>query len=188
MRKWESPIQMMRFTEDANDGVWTDKSHYLLLYALTMMVKPDHAIEIGSRRGGSAIWIARAMEELICIDAFVSSHGGAPGFLPHFHYNLKEMGLDHRVTLIHELSSIAVHQAPLSCGLLFIDGDHSYEGCKADIAAYAPRVKSGGALVIHDSIVEPSVRAAIGDSESILARFVSTEMENHQGVWIGFKI
>lgn len=82
MKKWESPLQLLRFTEDASDGVWVDKAHNFILYALTMMVRPQVAIEIGSRRGGSAMWIARAMEELneghlTCIDAFVDRHGGA---------------------------------------------------------------------------------------------------------------
>jgi predicted O-methyltransferase YrrM len=193
MKKWESALQMLRFTEDASDGVTTDKSHCLILYALTMMVRPKIAIEIGSRRGGSAIWIARAMEEnnfghLTCIDAFVDRHGGAQGFLPHFHYNIKEMGLDHRITLIHALSTDAVSQASQECELLFIDGDHSYDGCLADIQNYVPRVRSGGALMIHDSLSESGVTRAIKDSENVLSSFFSTEVENRQGVWIGFKI
>lgn len=34
--------------------------------------------------------------------------------------------------------------------VLFIDGDHSYEGCKADIDKYAPFVKPGGVILFHD--------------------------------------
>ena len=33
---------------------------------------------------------------------------------------------------------------------IFIDGDHSYEACKADIAAWAPLVKKGGVIAFHD--------------------------------------
>ena len=33
---------------------------------------------------------------------------------------------------------------------VFIDADHSYEGCAADIAAWAPKVKPGGWLCGHD--------------------------------------
>lgn len=34
--------------------------------------------------------------------------------------------------------------------LLFIDGDHSYEGVKADFNNYSPFVRSGGIIAFHD--------------------------------------
>lgn len=35
--------------------------------------------------------------------------------------------------------------------LLFIDGDHSYAGCKADIDAWFPHIAPGGIIAFHDS-------------------------------------
>jgi predicted O-methyltransferase YrrM len=34
--------------------------------------------------------------------------------------------------------------------LLFIDGDHTYEGVKKDWEMYSPLVRSGGLIVFHD--------------------------------------
>ena len=34
--------------------------------------------------------------------------------------------------------------------LLFIDGDHSYEGCKADIDSWYPYMKFEGVMLFHD--------------------------------------
>jgi hypothetical protein len=34
--------------------------------------------------------------------------------------------------------------------LLFIDGDHTYEGVKADYDLYGPLVRRGGVLAFHD--------------------------------------
>jgi predicted O-methyltransferase YrrM len=34
--------------------------------------------------------------------------------------------------------------------LLFIDGDHSFEGVRADSEMYMPLVRSGGLVVFHD--------------------------------------
>jgi predicted O-methyltransferase YrrM len=34
--------------------------------------------------------------------------------------------------------------------LLFIDGDHTYEGVKEDWEMYSPLVRSGGLIVFHD--------------------------------------
>jgi len=36
--------------------------------------------------------------------------------------------------------------------LLFIDGDHSYEGVKADFDNYSPLVRPGGLIVFHDIV------------------------------------
>lgn len=41
-------------------------------------------------------------------------------------------------------------QAQLQYDLIYIDGDHSYEGCKADIINSIPLVKPGGYLVADD--------------------------------------
>ena len=35
--------------------------------------------------------------------------------------------------------------------VLYIDGDHSYEGCKADYDKYEPYVRKGGLILIHDT-------------------------------------
>lgn len=34
--------------------------------------------------------------------------------------------------------------------MVFIDGDHSYEGCSGDIMLWTPMIKSGGLMSIHD--------------------------------------
>lgn len=35
--------------------------------------------------------------------------------------------------------------------VLFIDGDHSYEGCKADIDNWYPRMAENGVMLFHDA-------------------------------------
>lgn len=37
-----------------------------------------------------------------------------------------------------------------SVDLVYIDADHSYEGCKADIEAWWPKLVSGGVMAFHD--------------------------------------
>lgn len=34
--------------------------------------------------------------------------------------------------------------------MVFVDGDHSYEGCRGDIEAWGPHVRTGGVIAIHD--------------------------------------
>jgi hypothetical protein len=46
---------------------------------------------------------------------------------------------------------------------VFIDGDHSYEGCSRDIEAWLPKVKPGGWLMGHDYTIRPGVKRAVDD-------------------------
>lgn len=53
---------------------------------------------------------------------------------------------------IYRMDSLAASQQfdDRSLDFVYIDADHSYEGCKRDILAWAPKVKSGGILAGHD--------------------------------------
>ncbi len=42
------------------------------------------------------------------------------------------------------------HFSNESVDCVFIDGDHSYEGAKADINTWVPKVKPGGSLLFDD--------------------------------------
>lgn len=56
-----------------------------------------------------------------------------------------------RAKIIRKESREAAKQIPDgSLDFVFIDADHSYEGCKADIDAWTPKVRSGGLITGHD--------------------------------------
>jgi len=50
-----------------------------------------------------------------------------------------------------------------SIDLLFIDGDHSYEGCTADLENWYPKVQPGGHVLLHDSYNGCAVQDSILD-------------------------
>lgn len=47
-------------------------------------------------------------------------------------------------------TSTAMHPTAPLCDVVYIDGDHSYEGAKSDVYLYSSNVKVGGYLVIDD--------------------------------------
>lgn len=49
---------------------------------------------------------------------------------------------------------------------VFIDADHSYEGCLADIRAWMPKIRSGGWMTGHDygHWAYPGVRQAVSET------------------------
>lgn len=47
--------------------------------------------------------------------------------------------------------------------ILFIDGDHSYEGCYNDLNNWFPNLKKGGHVILHDSYQRYNIDEAITD-------------------------
>lgn len=50
-----------------------------------------------------------------------------------------------------------------SLDFVFIDGDHTYEGCKRDILAWMPKIKRGGWITGHDYHEFPGVKQAVDE-------------------------
>jgi predicted O-methyltransferase YrrM len=47
--------------------------------------------------------------------------------------------------------------------VLFVDGDHSYAGCSADLNAFLPRLASSGHVLLHDCYAGRDVQPAVLD-------------------------
>ncbi len=47
--------------------------------------------------------------------------------------------------------------------VLFVDGDHSYEGCLADLRTFFPRLAPGGHVLVHDCYAGREVQTAVID-------------------------
>jgi hypothetical protein len=60
------------------------------------------------------------------------------------------------VTFITADSSATDFPEPLD--VLFIDGDHTYEGVKADFLRHEPNVKKGGVILFHDPCVYDGIQ------------------------------
>lgn len=62
-----------------------------------------------------------------------------------------------------------------SLDFVFIDADHSYEGCKADIEAWAPKVREGGWISGHD-YDNPGTDMGVKQAVSEFAKGKSVEL------------
>ena len=76
-----------------------------------------------------------------------------------------------RLRFIREPSLVAVREfEDASLDFVFIDGDHRYEPCLADIEAWTPKVRPGGMVIGHDfnhprwTGVTQAVREVFGDA------------------------
>ncbi|MEC9022408.1 MAG: class I SAM-dependent methyltransferase [Pseudomonadota bacterium] len=122
-------------------------------------------LEIGSFLGASSIALALGClgtsKRVICVDTFEGNSTdfvkgnnnvwwNGNSYLPLFSKNLERYGVQNVVVpVVGNSGQIAVdwHQ---DLDLLFIDGDHTIEGCTADLFNYVPFLRNNGLLLIHD--------------------------------------
>ena len=133
--------------------------------------KPNMVVaEIGTYDGTTTLHVAPIVKEengtYIAVDWFKGNEtlpAGTPGrshgydenqhdvVLTTFKNNIIIAGCDDIVT-IHDMPSLEAANLikDKSLDICFIDADHRYAAVKADILAYAPKVKDGGILSGHD--------------------------------------
>jgi predicted O-methyltransferase YrrM len=129
-------------------------------------------IEIGCFLGRSTAHLAKAIKssgksiDLHVIDSFVGESGeDNTGLRERFLSNMAEHGVGNAFRLHHGPSSSFAHLfADASVDFVFIDGDHSYEGCATDIRLYAPKVKPYGVIAGHDYYDAKGVRQAVDEA------------------------
>jgi predicted DCC family thiol-disulfide oxidoreductase YuxK len=86
----------------------------------------------------------------------------------HYEHALKatDFAADRRVVMREASAEAAQKLKDKSLSFVFIDADHSYDGCSADIEAWRGKVKPGGWLCGHDYGFEllPGVKKAVDDA------------------------
>lgn len=131
-----------------------------LLYGFVRSLRPQISVEIGSARGKSTCFIGMALKEngvgkLFAIDPHCrtawNDKDGVDTY-PLIVGNLRSLGLEDYVKIIREKSEVAARKWVSQIDLLFIDGDHSYDGVKHDWELYLPFVKQYGLVIFHDTL------------------------------------
>lgn len=118
-------------------------------------------LEIGTMNGGSLFLMARAAAAdatLVSVDLpRRPGRRGYPRWKETLYLDFASEGQSVRLVRADSHSRAAVEQVraafedePLD--LVFIDGDHSYEGVLRDYDLYAPLVRPGGLVALHDIV------------------------------------
>jgi predicted O-methyltransferase YrrM len=127
-----------------------------LLYRLARDARSGPFAEIGRFKGGSTIVFAAALPEgieLWSYDLHVAWRPDLPGdvFDKELNDALVRYGLGQKVHLV-VADSRTVDPPPAPLELVFVDGDHSYEGARADFERWGAFVRPGGHLLFHDAV------------------------------------
>ena len=146
-------LASINFRSGLGDSAW-------ILYALARSMKPETCVEIGSARGRSACHVGLALREngrgkLWAIDPHRPTDWNDDASVDTFGIltrNLGRLGLRRFVEVVRGDSVSAAASWTRPIDLLFIDGDHSYDGVKRDWEAFVPFVSPFGVVVFHDTL------------------------------------
>ncbi len=145
---------------------WFDLEEAIALQTAVKQLPPGSRVaELGSFQGKSSVAIASVLPPdsiLYCVDMFrgtILRRGEkrppteeiVKKNVEAFTKNIETFGVREKVNfLVMSTNEAAGQFEPEYFDLLFIDADHSYEGVKADLTNWYPKLKPGGWLFCDD--------------------------------------
>jgi predicted O-methyltransferase YrrM len=140
---------------------WQVKGEIARFMRIVESEPPATVLEVGTASGGTLFLLTRVAAPdalLVSVDLRRGQFGGGyPSWRAPLYRSFARKA--QRVRLVRGDSHAAgtrqriarvLEGRPLD--LLFVDGDHSYEGVKQDVADYAPLVRPGGIVAFHDIV------------------------------------
>jgi hypothetical protein len=138
-------------------------------YSLVANLKPRRALVIGSRHGYIPAVIALALKgngggTVDFVDAnysdavhgFDAAYGGVGYWEGRARERFAPLGLDEHVSMHVMRSSEFFGTCEAVFQYVYLDGDHSYEGCRFDFEHAAAHTEDGGLIVLHDvCVIDP---------------------------------
>jgi predicted O-methyltransferase YrrM len=121
-------------------------------------------VEIGSFKGASAYLLAagsaRQNTAIHCIDTFMAENvEESLGADTHAEFSRNVALFQERIVVHRGWSTQVAGEIAEHIDLLFVDGDHSYEGVSADLLHYLPKLATQGIVIMHDSAHPPVAQA-----------------------------
>lgn len=174
MKHTEESLNLTKSISDKIDNK-TFHHHYHILYDIANLYPNDYElnyVEIGCYAGGSAcLMLQRENTNVVSVDlgnpinpsvvmgnvSRLNKHGNIYNYIQGNSHNLDTY--NKLITYVNEVD------------ILFIDGDHSYNGVIQDFNIYSKLVKSGGYVVFddyNDYQLSPYVKRAVDDIVSNL--------------------
>jgi predicted O-methyltransferase YrrM len=151
---------------------WLTEEQARRLFAAASAVAPaGRVVEIGSFRGRSAVVLAAAGVDVVCIDPHAGSDRGpreiaadadrGAADLTAFRANLARAGVADRVRHVRAFSHLALADVAGPVDVLFVDGAHRFGPARADLEAWGARVAPGGRMLVHDAWSSVGVTLAL---------------------------
>lgn len=129
----------------------------LKILALQLPANPL-VINIGAGSGTSGLAFLESRPDLSLVTIDIENNDSPLGSLYSEREVMRQAGFGNQ----YDVRWLQLHMDSKSAGrtwaltgernpnMVFVDGDHSYEGCKGDIEAWLPYIVPGGIIAVHD--------------------------------------
>jgi MMP 1-O-methyltransferase len=132
------------------DGLLEDREGACLYMLARWGGRAGAVVEIGSWKGRSTWYLARGLADSGSPHRVIAIDPHLEGTREEFTRNLEATGIagrvEPRVARADEVDDVA---GPV--GVLWIDGDHSFEGVRRDFEQWFPLLETGGWVAFHDT-------------------------------------
>ena len=150
----EKRSELYKMRDAINTLGLQDLINYINEFSATSDMK---MIEIGSYAGESTTMFAKSFKEVIAIDPYLNDYDLSDITCQYMYltdvYNTFLNNIDNYKNISHikKTSDEAVNKISNDfVDFVYIDGLHTYEQVKKDIANYLPKIKNGGFIGGHD--------------------------------------
>jgi hypothetical protein len=138
-----------------NDWMVKESEARFLAYLATKAPAEGHIVEIGSWSAKSTSFLGQVaksvrQQPMYAIDLWDLAPWHSEGTWEFFRHTIRNLDLEETVVPIKADSREAGANWSSPISLLFIDGDHSYQGALSDYKFFAPHVVKGGIIAFHD--------------------------------------
>jgi predicted O-methyltransferase YrrM len=116
------------------------------LSILNKRERMKNVLEIGCYEGGTSITMSYFTDKITCVDVINPPMFDSTDFSKSCNFNYMALNSQKPESIKTLLDTVG------ELDLLFIDGDHSYEGALRDYQNYSPLVKKGGLIAFHDIV------------------------------------
>jgi len=131
------------------------------LQAVPKLLGPGLYADLGTFQGRSAILVADGLRtnnldgKVITVDLFNEkgmTDRTVQGSEEAARANITEKGLDDRIEVVVGYTALTADLFKNEeFNFVFIDADHTYQGCMDDFLAWSPLVRRGGLIAFHDA-------------------------------------
>jgi cephalosporin hydroxylase len=160
-RLWRAPASVCGYAWVGPMAPFQIRAEIVQLLELMRERRPEAVLEIGTADGGTTYLLSRFTARRGIVVTCDLAPRVQPGQL--------RAGAQRRQSV--DVLALDSHQAagcrqlherlPRGVDVLFIDGDHRYEGARQDLCDYADLLRPGGALVFHDIVDDYRTRYGI---------------------------